>query len=81
MEVTPELIYLEIKHLHYDLGETKSDLKELRQFLEGSDAAPGMKIRVDRLEQREEDRYSHRMYLWCAVGGLIITKLAELLLG
>ena len=71
IKVTQALIYQELqtiketieKHTEVDNG----NFRELRQILEGSESAPGMKIRLDRIEQREEGRMRHFGYIWTVI--------------
>lgn len=71
IRVTQALIYTELQTIKETLkAHSETDMqnfRELRQLLEGSDAAPGIKIRVDRLEQVESTKKYHIGYLWAAV--------------
>jgi hypothetical protein len=63
-EVTRALIYQELLTISKTLGEHAANFRELRQLLEGSETAPGMKIRLDRLEQSEVTKTRHFQYVW-----------------
>ena len=71
VRVTQALIYAELQAVRQTLEvHTRADennFRELRQLLEGTDAAPGFKIRVDRIEQSAGARYRHFGYIWAAI--------------
>lgn len=70
-KVTQALIYSELQTISKTLTDhTAMDAKnfqELRLLLEGTDTAPGMKIRVDRLEQSALGKARHFQYVWSAL--------------
>jgi hypothetical protein len=66
-KITQALIYQELQTIKETNQRHTEALGELRLILEGSDAAPGMKIRLDRIEQREDSRKKQLGYLWSAV--------------
>lgn len=61
--VTQSLIYQELQNVSKTVGE-------LKDALEGTPSAPGLKIRIDRLEQSEQTKRRHFGYLWSAVAAL-----------
>lgn len=76
--VTQALIYQELQaiketikqHSEVDnnnFRELTEDFRGLRQILEGSDASPGMKIRIDRIEQIEAGRKRQFGYVWTVI--------------
>ena len=73
-ELNGALIYHELKQIRKVIEDhtvaDSANFLELRRLLEGGDAAPGMKIRMDRLEQNEQRRRSHRAYIWSAISAL-----------
>lgn len=81
--VTQSLIYQELQTISQTLAEhTVADAKnfhELRQLLEGTDTAPGMKIRVDRLEQSELAKKRYFQYVWAVMVVMIGAVVAALL--
>lgn len=77
-KVTQALIYQELQSIketlkqHSEIDnnnfkELTEDFRGLRQILEGSDASPGMKIRLDRIEQREDGRKRQFGYVWTVI--------------
>lgn len=77
-KITQALIYQELQtiketikqHSEVDnnnFRELTEDFRGLRQMLEGSESAPGMKIRMDRLEQRDEGRKRQFGYVWTVI--------------
>jgi hypothetical protein len=81
-KVTQALIYAEIVHIREQIEEhTKQDnqnFQELRRHFEGTDTAPGIKIRVDRIEQAAQMKTRHFAYLWSfllVVAGAVVKLL------
>jgi hypothetical protein len=70
-KVTQGLIYQELQSINKVLTEhTKADnenFRELRQLFEGTTEAPGIKVRVDRLEQETIIKRRHFGYVWGAL--------------
>ena len=54
---------------------------ELRRLFEGTDNAPGMKIRMDRVEQTEAGRKRGIGYVWAAISALVVALLTKLWIG
>lgn len=76
VKVTQALIYAELQNIKAVLDEhTKVDnqnFQELRQLFEGTNGTPGIKIRLDRIEQKETSRGKHLAYLWSALSALVV---------
>ena len=85
-KITQALIYAELQHIKETIQDhtimDNNNFQELRQILEGSEAAPGMKIRLDRVEQREAQKGEKSVrqlgYLWGAVMVLMAAVLKVL---
>lgn len=60
---TLALVFQELQNVSAMVGE-------LKDVLEGTPSTPGMKIRVDRLEQEAILKRRHLGYLWTAVVAL-----------
>ena len=77
IKVTQALIYAELQiikdtlRIHSDTD--MHNFRELRQLLEGTEDTPGIKIRVDRLEQAELSKQRNFNYLWMIVSGLAVS--------
>lgn len=73
-ELNPQLIYHELKQIRKTIEEhtvaDSTNFAELRRLLEGDESVPGMRIRLDRIEQKEQARQYHRGYIWSAIGAL-----------
>jgi len=76
-KITQALIYQEVIALKETLDnhskQDNNNFRELRQILEGSESAPGMKIRVDRIEQLDIARKRQFSYVWSAILALLGT--------
>lgn len=83
-KVTQSLIYQELQTIKETIqahSETdNNNFRELRQILEGSESAPGMKIRLDRIEQREEGKRRQFGYVWSMLL-LLASAFVSLLIG
>lgn len=81
--ITQSLIYQELISIKEKLeAHSKMDtdnFQELRALLEGTPQTPGMKIRVDRLEQDQIAKRRHFGYLWTIVSGLVVAVAAAFL--
>ena len=57
------------------------NFKELRALLDGTDASPGIRMRVDRIEQAAAARSSQFKYLWSAIVALAAVAASKLWVG
>jgi len=66
-KITQALIYQEIQAIKNDMGE-------LKEYVVGTPTAPGLVGRLDRVEQKEQDKEKRRTkqlgYIWSAIGAL-----------
>jgi hypothetical protein len=82
-KVTQVLIYQELQNIGKTLTEhtlaDSTNFGEMRRLLEGSDASPGIKMRVDRIEQSEITKRRHFQYLWGVISALVVAMIVSLL--
>ena len=71
-KVTQALIYEQLKYL-------RADVQEIKIAVNGTEQAPGLKIRVDRIEQTEGLRRRMLGYVWASIGSLLVGLLVALL--
>ena len=69
----------EVLHRHTEADDR--NFRAIRSLLEGEDDRPGMKIRLDRIEQRAFERKNNIKYLWAAVSTLASGAILKLWLG
>lgn len=70
-KVTQALIYQELQYI-------KRDVSEIKAAVNGTDQTPGLKIRVDRLEQTEGSRKRTLGFVWTSIGSLLVGLLVAL---
>lgn len=84
-KVTQALIYAELQALKEMIKEHSAkdigNFEDLRALLEGTPAVPGMKIRLDRVEQREASRQRHIGYVVAALTAIGAATVKLLVLG
>ena len=71
-KITQALIYQELQYIKRDIGEIKTAVN-------GTEQTPGLKIRVDRLEQTEGSRKRMLGLVWTSIGSLLVGLLVALL--
>lgn len=74
--VTLDLIYHELQTISARLTEhaltDAANFQAIQHSLEGTEVAPGLKMKVDRLEQSALSRASHFAYIWSAISALAV---------
>ena len=71
-KITQALIYQELQYIKRDVGDIKTAVN-------GTEQSPGLKIRVDRIEQTEGLRRRMLGYVWASIGSLLVGLLVALL--
>ena len=71
-KITQALVYQELQHIKRDVGDIKTAVN-------GTEQSPGLKIRVDRIEQTEGLRRRMLGYVWASIGSLLVGLLVALL--
>lgn len=64
-------ILIQLSNLNQQMTTVHQDLMQVKRLLEGADDTPGMKVRLDRLEQSQSSRDKWHM-LW---GGSMVTAI------
>ena len=82
IKITQALIYAELQTIKKTIEDhtvrDDTNFQELRRHFDGTEAAPGFKVRIDRIEQIEQGRKRHLGYVWSAIAALaagLLTKL------
>ena len=83
VKVTQALIYAELMNIKQTIAahteQDNANFQELKSYIEGTPSTPGIKIRVDRIEQEGLIKRRHLGYLWTVVSGLVIAVVAAFL--
>ena len=81
--VTQALIYSELMQIKKTIEDhTKLDndnFQELKGYLEGTPSVPGIRIKLDRLEQTDGAKRRNMAYVWTMISGLVIAVVASFL--
>ena len=82
VKVTQALIYAELMNIKRTIAahteQDNANFQELKSYIEGTPSTPGIKIRVDRIEQAEVVKKRHFGYVWAAIIVLLSAAVTQL---
>lgn len=57
------------------------NFKELRSLFDGTDANPGLRMRIDRIEQAALAKHSQFKYVWSAIATIAAAAIVKIWIG
>jgi len=57
------------------------NFKELRSLFDGTDANPGMRMRIDRIEQASLNKHNQLKYVWSAIATIAAAAVIKIWIG
>ena len=57
------------------------NFKELRSLFDGTDAKPGLRMRIDRIEQASLNKSNQLKYVWSAIGTIAAAAVVKIWIG